>query len=290
MGWTSGLVRASAILALFFAAAATATAQQGMVWQSGSFTDESNGGQLHAYLTFSVPETDNTAVYAFCQSNSGVGTARLAVSVNTGNLPSGSPASLRFFGNGFDRTYRGGVSNPQGRDGAGAIAIDLSNDDPLWQALAGLPVITIESPTGAQAPLPLRGSSGPVREFNQLCRSFVRVGEPLGRQQGGNQAFDARWQTCETLGGQRSQNSDTPVSVTFVNVTDGFRGVMWIGFDGVPKNYANLNPGESFSVSTFVGHPWMFTDGPGNCLEIFMPQLGAETFNISAPNRDFGPE
>lgn len=290
MGWTSGLVRASAFLALFFAVSANANAQQGMIWQSGSFTDESNGGQLHAYLTFSVPETDNTGVYAFCNSGSNFGKARLAVSVNTGNLPSGSPASLRFFGNGFDRTYQGDVSDPQGRDGAGAIAVDISNDDPLWQALAGLPVISLETPTGVQAALPLRGSSGPVREFTRLCRSFVQLGGPLVRQQGGNQAFDARWQTCETLGGQRAQNSDTPISVTFVNVTDGYRSVMWVGFDGVPKNYANLNPGESFSVSTFLTHPWMVTDGPGNCLEMFMPELGVETFNISAPNRDFGPE
>ena len=104
------------------------------------------------------------------------------------------------------------------------------------------------------------------------------------------QGFDPRWQTCDTLGGQRSLNSDTPVTVTFRNLSDGFRSVMWIGFDGVPKNYANLNPGESYTINTFLTHPWMFTDGPGNCIEMFMPQMGVSTFDITAPGRDFGPE
>jgi hypothetical protein len=65
---------------------------------------------------------------------------------------------------------------------------------------------------------------------------------------------------------------------------------MWIGFDGMPVEYANLNPGETFSVNTYVTHPWMITDGPGNCIEMFMPQPGRASFDITAPGRDFGPE
>ena len=53
----------------------------------------------------------------------------------------------------------------------------------------------------------------------------------------------------------------------------------------MPKAYANLNPGEEFTISTFLTHPWMFTDGPGNCVEMFMPQLGVPVFDITAPNR-----
>ena len=291
MRWNWRMVAAGLLTALLASGwAAVAYAQNAMIWQSGSFTDESAGGQLRAYLTFSVPETDNSAVYAFCMANSGVGTSRLAIAANTGNLPSGSTATLRFFGNGIDRTYQGAVSNPQGGDGGGGIAIDISNHDLLWRALAGLPVISVQSPTGAVAALPLRGSSGPVRDFNSLCISFEGGGVQAAPQQQTAQTFDPRWQTCETLGGQRSQESETPVTVTFRNLSDGFRSVMWIGFDGVPKQFANLNQGEAFTINTFLTHPWMFTDGPGNCIEIFMPQLGVDTFNITAPGRNFGAE
>ncbi len=75
-----------------------------------------------------------------------------------------------------------------------------------------------------------------------------------------------------------------PVTITFRNRTKGFRAVMWIDFNGQPVNYANLEPGQKFTVSTFVTHPWMFTDGPGNCAEVYMPQAGVKTFNITAKN------
>jgi hypothetical protein len=101
---------------------------------------------------------------------------------------------------------------------------------------------------------------------------------------------DPRWATCDDLRDERSRNSDVPVTVTFQNQSDGYRGIVWIDFNGRPVEHANLNPGESFTINTYATHPWMFTDGPGNCLEMFMPQPGVSTFNITAPNRDFGPE
>lgn len=102
--------------------------------------------------------------------------------------------------------------------------------------------------------------------------------------------IDPRHATCDTLRNITSRNSDVPVSLTFVNKTDGQRGVIWISFDGVPKQYASLNPGEKFSINTFLTHPWMFTDGPGNCLEMFMPHQGVPLFEITAPGRNFGSE
>jgi len=97
-------------------------------------------------------------------------------------------------------------------------------------------------------------------------------------------AADPRWDTCQAFGQVRSLNSDHAVTVTFRNQSDGYRGVMWIGFDGVPVTYANLNPGEEFTINTYLTHPWMFTDGPGNCVEMFMPQLGIPVFAMTAPN------
>ena len=49
-------------------------------------------------------------------------------------------------------------------------------------------------------------------------------------------------------------------------------------------------PAWTFTINTYMTHPWMFTDGPGNCIEMFMPQPGVTRFAITAPNRNFGPE
>lgn len=94
--------------------------------------------------------------------------------------------------------------------------------------------------------------------------------------------------SCSTFGKVRSQNSNTPVKVTFVNKSGEYHGVMWIDFKGQPVSYANLNPGERYTISTYVTHPWMFTDGPGNCVEMFMPRKGVSSFNITAKSTGAG--
>ena len=88
--------------------------------------------------------------------------------------------------------------------------------------------------------------------------------------------------SCAGYGKVRSQNSKTPVTVTFVNKSGEYRGVMWIDFNGRPVTYSNLNPGQSHKIKTYVTHPWMFTDGPGNCVEMFMPKKGVAKFNLTA--------
>jgi len=66
-----------------------------------------------------------------------------------------------------------------------------------------------------------------------------------------------------------------------VNKSGEFRALMGIDFHGQPVPYANLNPGQSFTVDTFVTHPWMFTDGPGNCVEMFMSKKPVVNYNIA---------
>jgi len=99
---------------------------------------------------------------------------------------------------------------------------------------------------------------------------------------------NAQAASCSGYGKVRSQNSNTPVTVTFVNKSGEYRAVMWIDFKGTPVSYANLDPGKSFTINTYVTHPWMFTDGPGNCVEMFMPRKGATKFNITAKSTGAG--
>jgi hypothetical protein len=80
----------------------------------------------------------------------------------------------------------------------------------------------------------------------------------------------------------KSKNSNTPVRVTFVNKSGAFRGVMWADFNGKLVPYANLQPGQSYTVNTFATHPWVFTDGPGNCVEMWVARAGVSKFNITA--------
>jgi VHL beta domain len=111
-----------------------------------------------------------------------------------------------------------------------------------------------------------------------------------GQPASGGSAPVATSASCGNVGKMRSKKSDVPVTVTFRNRTQSFRGVMWIDFNGRPVNYANLEPGQKFTVNTFVTHPWMFTDGPGNCAEVFMPKAGVKSFNITAHNPNGGDD
>ncbi|MGH1352280.1 MAG: hypothetical protein ACRBBN_15935 [Methyloligellaceae bacterium] len=96
--------------------------------------------------------------------------------------------------------------------------------------------------------------------------------------------------SCRRLRGRVSRRSDVPVRVTFVNQSGAYRSVLWVNFKGGVKQYAGLNPGQSFTINTFASHPWMFTDGPGNCIEMYMPRPGQRAFVLTAPNRNFGRE
>ena len=71
---------------------------------------------------------------------------------------------------------------------------------------------------------------------------------------------EAQAASCSKFGKVRSQNSNTPVTVTFVNKSGEYRSVMWIDFKGQPVSYANLDPGQNYTIKTHVTHPWMFTD------------------------------
>jgi hypothetical protein len=97
-------------------------------------------------------------------------------------------------------------------------------------------------------------------------------------------------ESCDLFGKLKSKNSNKPITVTFVNRTDGMRNVTWLDFQGKPVDYAQLQPGEKFTINTFLTHPWMFTDGPGNCHEIYLPKKGMKNFRITVERQDLGDE
>jgi hypothetical protein len=65
-----------------------------------------------------------------------------------------------------------------------------------------------------------------------------------------------------------------------------------VDFEGVPQSYGMLEPGQSIGIETWTTHPWMLTDGPGNCIEMVMPSAASPVFDITVPSPPggFGPE
>ncbi|WP_319531623.1 hypothetical protein [uncultured Cohaesibacter sp.] len=122
----------------------------------------------------------------------------------------------------------------------------------------------------------------------QQRRVLYRIQSAQGPKGGGQKK--ARNNTCQQLRGRVSQNSNQPVRVTFVNRSGEYRSAMWINFQGQPIHYADIQPGASYTIDTYVTHPWMFVDGPGNCIEMFMPRRGVNRFDLTARSRGFGPE
>jgi hypothetical protein len=70
--------------------------------------------------------------------------------------------------------------------------------------------------------------------------------------------------------------------MTFINKTSEGRAILWIDYNGQTQQYSYLNPGQSYSVNTFVTHPWMVTNGPGDCIDIYMPRRSPRTVRLTS--------
>lgn len=54
-----------------------------------------------------------------------------------------------------------------------------------------------------------------------------------------------------------SPASDEATGIVFHNETSYAARIFWIGFDGFLEEYGLVQPGESISYDTFIGHQWM---------------------------------
>ncbi len=244
--------------------------------------------QTRLTLYYGVPETDLVQAVAKCHIGAGGTYATLDISAPVGSLAANTDVQVQFTGLGYSQMVDASVIRAQ-EVGIDGVSIALQLDDPLWQAIRAKSELRYNVTGFAAIRLPLDGSNQPAVRFLSDCRDMPRPGQVSGPATT-PPANDPRWATCDVFRAERSRNSDFPITVTFQNRSGAYRGVMWIDFNGRPVQYANLNPGEIYTINTYMTHPWMFTDGPGNCIEMFMPQPGVSSFDITAPNRNFGPE
>jgi hypothetical protein len=91
--------------------------------------------------------------------------------------------------------------------------------------------------------------------------------------------------SCKQLFKIKSINSDTKTKITFINNSGMYRSILWLDFSGQPKDYAGLNSGERALFDTYLTHPWMIATGPGDCLQIVLPQPGGSVVNLTSGNR-----
>lgn len=138
------------------------------------------------------------------------------------------------------------------------------------------PLVDMMDPDDASDEAPSSGTP-------EMPSSEIQAGAPANPEAG--------TVSCDTFGTLKSMESDTPLSVTFVNKSDGYRAVLWIDTEGTPVDKGGLAKGESLTVATFKTHAWMLTDGPGNCIEMFVPMNdGDMTFEIEVPSPIFGDD
>jgi hypothetical protein len=72
----------------------------------------------------------------------------------------------------------------------------------------------------------------------------------------------------------KSQRSDKPAKIRFVNESDGTIILQWIDFSGALKEYGEVPPGAQLTQDTFITHPWIAAYQEGSCRQLFMPGDG----------------
>ena len=244
-------------------------------WQH--FSSRSQGRRVH-HLDYGIPETDAVTFRASCVWGSG--TPRFTIAARVGNQRNGVSANIRFRTNGFNKRYAGrvdGAGNTE--EGIAGIRVALTTDDPLWSALARKNSISYTA-FGQRETLGLSGSSRAVNAFLTGCRPKPVVQPPRPDNIPQPPISSARGGeiSCNRFGRIKSRNSNRRTRVTFVNKSGRRRDIMWINYQGIPQRYGVIPAGQSRTFSTFVSHPWMTVNGPGDCKQLFLPRPAGSRF------------
>lgn len=263
-------IAASTLVACCLASAPAAA--QNFVWTANADNDSYNGGRYTARLTQAVPETDNVAFSAACTTRG----QNAVIAYNTGNLPNGRQVTVNFYQNGRDVYAKSGtVFHGDGEEGIAGVRFSTAVNDGLWVTLSRGSFIRYDISGMGKASMHLRGSTRAISRFRRDCGAIENAAYGGDNDEDNEENNVASASSCNAFGDVRSRNSGQPITIRFVNKSGSHRSVMWIDYNGQPKHYRDLAAGESYSQQTFVGHPWMFTDGPGNCKELFTPTNGS---------------
>lgn len=98
--------------------------------------------------------------------------------------------------------------------------------------------------------------------FTQICLSLLLW----------NTSASALEKNCSEEPRLKSVASGTATAINFINNSSQPIKAHWIDYQGRRKLYSEIPAGQSFSVNTYVFHPWVVTTPGGDCLQIFMPE------------------
>lgn len=135
----------------------------GPLWFANQYRDD-RAGQFVSTLTFGIPETDATAVHASCLAG---GTITLDVLSGAGNMPNGTPVSLRI-GIGNRSQQYAGQAFFDSSEWSG-IRVRMTAADPVWRAMQTAPSIAFSLANGEQKTLPGQGAAQAVAQFLRFC-------------------------------------------------------------------------------------------------------------------------
>ena len=256
----------------------------GLKWFTLSYDDAADGSRKHQLLR-GVPETDNVQMVATCSDADGGASSNILLSYDVSRLASGSRTKVRFTASGVDQSFSARVLRDQSGEGMQGASLDIPTDHAFWKVLARLNSVNYSVAGGKSLSLSLVGFTRQQANYAKTCAKLVSA--PVAGAPDAN-PFGA--DSCRVASKVRSADGGAAVQMTIVNATNEYRNIDWIDFEGRQVNYAGLNAGESFVVNTWTSHPWIATDGPGNCIEIFVASEQSPTMKLTRASPSFGAE
>lgn len=154
---------------------------------------------------------------------------------------------------GFGGAAEMGTFHAEG-DGWASMMI---NDDQL-NAFRTLPEFSVNLDRGEQT-FKLAGAAQAIDKARECARNKGQKAAPPPQQNVTN------GKNCPPFGTVRSQNSNAPVKVMFVNLSKVPLNIMWIDFNGEWKKYHTLAPNSNVTQPTYGTHPWIAVDSRGTC-------------------------
>lgn len=77
---------------------------------------------------------------------------------------------------------------------------------------------------------------------------------------------------------RESEGAGPQTDISFVNQSGVMLRIFWLDEGGQKRPYKDLNPNETWSISTYQGHFWIVTTADGKDLAVYKPTNGATAF------------
>lgn len=282
---TTPATRVVLATALALSPALPAPARSGFSWHDDR-TIAANPSQTALSVTYGMPQTDAFQFNARCLLSGGGSQVEVFLAAPVTGLPSGTEVQVRVQGNRrYQQVLNAVVLNDS--EGQPGIRFYVGADSAFLAAVRDEGSLTYGVFGQPSTDLSLRGSGRHADAFINDCAQIARL-------RPGQQTVSSQGQFagngCESIGQLRSQHSNNPTNIVFVNQSNGYRVVYWLDFNGTPVQYGALQRGEQLAISSYMTHPWMITDGPGNCVEVVFLLDGLQVYPLTARGGSFGDE